>query len=144
MPNKFITNGFSTVLPAGWLDRSLISLVKPSPSSDFATNVVVLRDEVAPELSVEDYAREQLAAIEPQLESFELLDERPAVIQGKPAYQTLQRFMSNGRLLQQAQTYVLSGNTIFAFTCTSLVEDFNQTIPDLREIMDNLSFETES
>ena len=132
------------MLPAGWLDRSLISLVKPSGESDFAANVVVLRDEVAPDRSVADYAREQLTAIRPQLEDFELLDERPATIQGKSAYQTLQRFSSNGKLLQQAQTYILSGNTIFAFTCTALIEEFNQTIPDLREIMDNLSFETES
>ena len=141
MLNKFFANGFSTVLPEGWADRSVLTLVAPEARHGFATNIVVLREELDAAASIEDYARAQTAAVARQVEGFALLDERPATIHGRPAYQTLQRFASNGAALQQAQTYILAGRTVFAFTCTALVEDFDAAIPAFRAVMDNLAFD---
>ncbi len=141
MTNKFIANGFATVLPENWVDRSVLTLVSQEAKSGFATNIVVLRQEVSGATSVEDYAREQLRAVAVNVENFELLDERPATIQGKPAYQTLQRFAANGEILQQAQTFILHKRTIFVFTCTALVREFDAAIPSFRAVMDNLAFD---
>jgi hypothetical protein len=141
MMNKFIANGFSTVLPENWADRSVLTLVSQEAKGGFATNIIVLRQEVSGATSVEDYAREQLNAVAADVENFELLDERPATIQGQPSYQTLQRFTANGKILQQAQTYILHNRTIFAFTCTALVREFDAAIPAFRAVMDNLTFD---
>lgn len=141
MPEKFVANGFSTVLPVGWQDRSVISLVNPATDSGFATNIVVLREQVAPDTSIEDYAREQIAAMQNGLENLQILDERATTVQNLPAYQTLQRVAANKRLLQQAQTYVLSGDTVYAITCTALIEEFDRAIPAFREVVENLDFD---
>jgi hypothetical protein len=141
MTNKFIANGFSTVLPENWADRSVLTLVSQEAKGGFATNIVVLRQEVSGATSVEDYAQGQLNAVAASVENFEILDKRPATIQGNPAYQTLQRFAANGEILQQAQTYILYNRTIFAFTCTSLVREFDAAIPAFRAVMDNLAFD---
>ncbi len=141
MDNKFTANGFSTVLPDGWADRSVITLVAGEQRQGFAANVVILREDVAASASIEDYARDQIAAVSRETADFELLDERPATIDGKPAYQTLQRFSSNGVPLQQAHTYVLRGRTVYAFICTALAQEFDRSIPAFRAVMDNLAFD---
>lgn len=141
MMNKFIANGFSTVLPDGWADRSVLTLVAQDAKDGFASNVVVLRQEVSGATSVEDYAQEQIRAVAASVENFDLLDERPAAIQGKSAYQTLQRFAANGEIVQQAQTFILYNRTIFVFTCTALLREFDAAIPAFRAVMDNLAFE---
>ncbi len=141
MSEKFVANGFSTVLPDGWADRSLISFVKPPGATGFATNIVVLREEVASATNIAAYAQEQLATMRGGMPDLQILDRREATIQNLPAYQTLQRFSANNRALQQAQTYILSGETVFAVTCTALIEEFDDSIPAFREVMDNLNFD---
>lgn len=144
MSKKFVANQFSTVLPDGWADRSVISLVNLKTTSGFAANVVVLREEVAPHTNIEQYAQKQLAEVKAGLPDFQVIDERAATVKDLPAYQALSRFTSNGRMLQQAQTFVLKDAMIFAFTFTTAIEDFNTHIPALREIVDNLVFENDT
>ena len=128
-------------MPENWADRSVVTLVSQEAQSGFATNIVVLRQEVSGATSIEDYAREQLKVVASGFENFELLDQRPATIQGKPAYQTLHRFAANNEILQQAQTFILHNRTIFVFTCTALVREFDAAIPSFRAVMDNLAFD---
>lgn len=141
MSKEFIANGFKTVMPEGWADRSVLTLISNEVAGGFASNIVILREDVSTEISVEDYAREQLYKISNELENFQILDERPSIVQGKPAYQTLFRFTSNFQTLQQAQTFVLNNQTILAFTCTARLEDFDKNIPPFREVLDNLNFD---
>jgi hypothetical protein len=144
MSKKFVANGFATELPENWADRSVITLLSTIAPSGFATNVVVLREEIAAQTSIEEYAKEQIALSKQQVENFRLLDQRPVSIQGKPAYQTLQRFTANQREIQQAQTFILIHQTILAFTFTALLNEFDSSIPAFREIMDNLTFTEEN
>ena len=142
MPEKFIANKFSTVMPAGWGDRSTVSLVNLQPSpSGFAANVVVLREEVAARTSIEDYARRQIEQMSSQISDLQLLDQRPTKINGKPAFEILQRFAANNLQLQQAQTFILHDATVFAVICTAPLTEFDRMIPAFREIMQNLTFD---
>ena len=138
---KFVAHGWTTEMPAGWQDRSMVTLVRPSPDGrSFAPNVVVLRQAVAPRTSIEDFARAQRAAAVAEIPDLQILDERPATVGGAPAYQRLQRFTAQGQQLQQAQTYILRDATVFVVTCTATLAQFNDQIADFRRIVDGFRF----
>lgn len=139
--NRLKANDFETTLPEGWSDRSMISLIRNEVKNGFSSNIVILREELSPNQSIESYAHEQARQIRSQIPDLNIIDERPTTVVGKPAYQFLQRFSSNGMLIQQAQTYILHKKTVFAVTCTALIDDFNEAIPAFREVVENLVFD---
>lgn len=134
---KFIANGFVTELPDGWQDRSMLTLVNATDAGGFAPNIIVMRQSVAPETSIEDYVRQQRLITEAEIPDLEVLDERLAQVGGVPAFQRLQRFVAQGQTLQQAQTYVLGDREIFVLTCTATLEKFNDQIPYFRQVVEN-------
>lgn len=136
---KVTANGWTTELPPGWDDRSMITLVGPVGSSGFAVNIVVTREQVDPDTSVEDYAHEQRAAIQGEVEGYEILDERPTTVGGAPAYQRLQSFQIEGEQLQQVQTFVLGDRVMFVITGTATVADFDDNTPAFRRVVEAFS-----
>jgi hypothetical protein len=134
---KFTANDFTTDLPDNWQDRSMLTLVGPTDGAGFAPNVVIMRQPVSPQTSIEDYARQQRAVTEAEIPDLEVLDERPTTVNNAPAYQRLQRFTAQGRRLQQAQTYVLGHSVIFVITCTALLENFDKQINAFRRVVDH-------
>ncbi|HEY0078955.1 MAG TPA: DcrB-related protein [Pyrinomonadaceae bacterium] len=134
---RLIANGFVADLPEGWEDRSMITLVGRPEGTGFAPNVVVMRQRVAPQTSIEAYAREQRAATEAEIPGLEIIDERTATVGGAPAFQRLQRFSAHGLQLQQAQTYVLGDGLVFVLTCTATLEQFNHHIAHFRQVVDS-------
>lgn len=134
---KFIANGFVTELPDGWQDHSMVTLVNAADAGGFAPNIIVMRQAVAPETSIEDYAHEQRRITEAEIPDLEVLDERVAQVGGAPAFQRLQRFVAQGHALQQAQTYVLGDREIFVLTCTATLEKFDDQIPYFRRVVEN-------
>lgn len=137
---KFLANGFTTELPEGWVDRSMITLVGTvSDATGFASNVVIMRERVGARVSVEDYAAEQRRATEAELPNLEVLDERPTKVNGAAAFQRLQRFNAGGQQLQQAQTYILGKEEVFVITCTMTVAQFDENAAAFRRIVENFS-----
>lgn len=137
---KIIANGFTTIVPDGWDDRTMTTLVGSVGASGFAANIVVTRERVDARMSVEDYAAGQREAMLAEIPELEILDERPTSISGAPAFQRLQRFTIEGEQLQQAQTFVLANGIIFVITMTTTIADFDKQIPALRSVTDNLRF----
>jgi hypothetical protein len=95
-----------------------------------------MRQPVGPRVSIEDYAQEQGQAARAEIPGLEIIDERPARVNGCPAFQRLQRFPAQGRVLQQAQTFVLAKNMVFVITCTATLETFDSNIPTFRRLVD--------
>lgn len=136
---KFVANGWTTELPPGWDDRSVITLVGPTDASGFAVNVVVTREQVGYATSVEDYAYEQSAAMYGEVEGYEVLDERSTTVDGAPAVQRLHRFDIEGAELQQVQTFVLGDGVVFVITGTATVADFDHNIEAFRGVVEAFS-----
>jgi len=134
---RVIGNGFVTEVAAGWEDRSLITLVGPTSATGFAANIVVMREQVGPRRSIEDYAGRQRRAMEAQIDGLEVLDERPTRINGAAAFQRLQRFSTQGQRVQQAQTFILADGIVFAVTCTASLDDFNKHLDCFRRAVDS-------
>lgn len=137
---KFTANEWKSVLPGGWADRSMITLVGATGASGIAANIVVTREEIDRFVSIEDYAETQKRAMRAEIERLEILDERPTTLNGAPAFQRLQRFQIEDLIVQQAQTFVMSENAVFVITGTASVEDFDGIIDAIRAFTENFRF----
>lgn len=133
---KFIANGWTSEIPSGWGDRSVITLVGPIDASSFAANIVVTREWVGNETSVEDYAYEQSAVMQGEVEGYEILDEGSTTVNGAPAFQRLQRFEIEAAELQQVQTFVLGDGVVFVITGTTTVAHFDANIQAFRSVVE--------
>lgn len=133
MSNEFKANGWSSVLPSGWRDGSMITLVGPTGPSGFAANIVVTRDPRNVSGSIEEFAEAQKQAMLAEVGSVEILDERPLSLNGSPAYQRLHRFGVQGLAIQQVQTFILSEDVFFVITGTAAIDEFNDMIGAVRE-----------
>lgn len=134
---NFIANDWKSILPAGWSDRSMITLVGTTGASGVAANIVVTRQEIDLRTSIEDFAESQKQMMMQEIEAVEILDERPTTVNGAPAFQRLQRFVANDFRVQQAQTFILGANSVFVVTGTAALEDFNAVAGAIREFTEN-------
>jgi len=134
---KFIANGWTADLPGGWEDRSMITLAGETDASGFASNIVVTRQTVDSETSLEDYALIQAEMMRNEVGNLQILDERTIEMNGVQVLQRLQRFsVGEGQIIQQVQTYFLHGKVIFAITGTATLESFDRSIPAFKEFVE--------
>jgi hypothetical protein len=134
---RVIANGVQAELPEGWEDRTMVTLVGPRGARGFAANIVITREPIGGAAGVADYARRQLAAMKAELPRLEVLDEREVAHRGAPAFARLQRFEAGDDVVQQAQTFVLSGATVYVITCSAQRDDFDAHIPAFRQITES-------
>lgn len=139
MAEAFTANGWSSVLPDGWRDGSMITLVGPTGPSGFAANIVVTRDPRNGAGSVEEFADEQKQAMQVEVGPVEILDERPLQLNGSSAFQRLHRFSIEGLAIQQVQTFLSSNDAFFVITGTASVDEFNDMIASVREFTENFT-----
>ena len=134
---NFTANDWTSVLPAGWNDRSMITLIGATGATGIAANIVVTKEETGGHVSIESYAEAQKRAMTAEIPQLQILDERPATVNAAPAFQRLQRFQIENVIIQQAQTFILSENAVYAITGTAAIEDFNEIIDALRQFTEN-------
>lgn len=135
---NFTANGWNSILPAGWSDRSMITLIGGTGASGVAANIVVTREETnASPVSIEDYAEMQKQAMTAEIPHLQILDERPTTVNNAPAFQRLQRFEIENTVIQQAQTFILAKDAVYVITGTAAIEDFNGIIAAVREFTEN-------
>lgn len=130
-------NNFTVELPDEWEDRTMVTLVAPFQPGGFASNVVITQHFIGSNESVEGFAEEQTRLLQQSLPQYQVLDRRSTEINGLPAVQQLHQFQTESGILQQAQTFVLAENVVYALTCTAQVTDFNAFIPAFRQIVEN-------
>ncbi len=70
-------------------------------------------------------------------EEWTLLTKLNTTMNNAPAFQRLQRFQIEDLYVQQAQTFILGGGSVFVITGTAAVEDFNEIIGAIREFTEN-------
>ena len=138
---KFTAHGWTSSVPDGWEDRSMITLVNSADAEEgFATNIVVTKQQT--ETDVKEFAILQSALMRQELESggaaLQILDERTIEIGGVPSYQRLQRFdAGGGQIIQQVQTFFQSQNEIYVITGTATLKKFDLAIPAFKEFVES-------
>ncbi len=132
---RYQANNFTIETPDDWQDRSIISFVAKVAPNEFAPNVVITREPIDPDASVEDYASRQFAVTQAEVEGLQIIEQNNLTVGGRPAVQIIQKIAAHGLNLRQLQTFILADNEIFIVTCTSTGASFDQHLPRFRNII---------
>lgn len=138
---SFTANGWTSEMPAGWEDRSTITIIGETDESGFASNIVVTRQNFDSSMTLAEYAKEQAELMGSEVDVLQILDEREIEINDTPAFQRLQRFSVQHKIIQQVQTFFQRQETIFAVTGSASVESFDKAIPAFKIFVENFKFD---
>ena len=133
------TGNFSLEVPDDWQDRSIISFVATVAPNEFAPNVVVTKETVDAEMSVEDYAHRQFSITQAEVEGLSVVEQTNISINGRPAVQIIQKISAHNLKLQQLQTFILTNSEIFIVTCTATTSSFAQHLPRFEKISQSIN-----
>jgi hypothetical protein len=133
--------GATVDLPAGWTDRTMMTLIGPKGATGFLANVVVTHETLGNAKTLAEYVALQATAMKAELPGLAVLDERTLPFHGMSAFQRMHRFNAAPNVIQQLQTYVLERGFVFVITCSAQVQDFDGLLPAFREVIN--SFEVD-
>lgn len=131
---------FTIETPDDWEDRSIVSFAAPTLPGEFAPNLVVTREVVDLETSIEEYAYRQFDIAHQEVAGLQIISRENTTLGGRPAVEIVQRLSSHGLNLQQIQMFILLRCEICVITCTATVGSFNQHLPRFRKLFDSFSF----
>ncbi len=135
---QYTAANFNLDIPDDWQDRSIISFVAAVSPNEFAPNVVITKEFVDSETSVEDYANKQFAVTQSEVEGLKIVEQQNITINGQPAVQIVQKIAAHGLNLQQLQTFVLADEEIFIVTCTATAAAFGQHLARFQKIVQSM------
>lgn len=140
MTKPVIFNDLVTLqLPGAWEDRSIYTFVAPevhaasalptmAKTQGFRPNVVITREPKGKTQRVDAYAKEQLSISQKQLPQLKVLEDKEHPLGGQTAVSRVFTFVAPPQnvVVQQLQTFVLTGDWIYTFTFSSLPDGFNE------------------
>lgn len=128
------SNTFTVDIPDDWQDRSIISFSATVSPNEFAPNVVITREIIDSETSIEDYTSNQFNITQAEVQGLKIIDQQNTTINGNPAVQVIQSISAHGLNLQQLQTFILGNDEIYIVTCTAMATSFEQHLPRFQKI----------
>lgn len=134
---RYQANDFTIETPDEWEDRSIITFAAPSLIGEFAANLVITRELVDTETSIEEYAYRQFDIAQQEVAGLQIVTHENTNVGGRPAVEILQRLSAHGLNLQQLQTFILLNGEICIITCTATIGNFNQFLPRFRKVLDS-------
>ena len=134
---QFIHNDFSIGLPDRWIDTSIIALAGP-PDRGYSPSITVTREKLEFQLTVREYASNQLASLEAELEEndYELIEEGTITLNNTNTIARIHTFDVNDDIkAKQMQIYFVKGSEAMTITCTSTQEGFDDHKPYFMEAL---------
>lgn len=131
---QYQSNNFALDVPDDWQDRSIISFTATVSPNEFAPNVVITREIIDAETSVEDYTHQQFNITQAEVQGLKIVDQQNITIGGRAAVQIVQKISAHGLNLQQLQTFILGNEEIYIITCTATAASFEQHLPRFQKI----------
>jgi hypothetical protein len=140
--SRYESRDVSFDVPRHWDDRTLVAFAAPAkPGQATAPNVVLTRDTLGPEETIQSYADKQLAELSKRLEGFGLDERKELTFGGQPGVEL--RFSwqgSAGKLEQRLAMAVGKRRTVFCFNATMAKADADQMNPLFDRIMSTIRF----
>lgn len=131
---QYQSNKFALEIPDDWQDRSIVSFSAAVAPHEFAPNVVITREIIDAETSLEDYTQRQFAVTQAEVQGLQIVDRRQTTLGGRAAVQVVQKISAHGLVLRQLQTFILGDEEIYIVTCTATESSFEQYLPRFQKI----------
>lgn len=124
--------------PAGWIDRSTVTLIAP-PEDGFSANVVIGRDPFGLDVELDQYVDDQIAVFKKQSSGYKLKSKTPTELSGQAAIRLEHSFLlQSGVPLLQVQVYTVGPDGVITVALTDLAERFEAQRSTFDDVLESI------
>jgi hypothetical protein len=135
------TDAFQLPLPAGWSDRTAVTIAAPAAPDGSVPNLVITREALCDGMGLAGYADGHAHLMRDQVDSFELLSNGWEELGGERALVRIVRFqLADSASLVQLQAFLVRDGLGYAICGTATEAAFPAAEPSFREVLDGLRF----
>ena len=135
------TDAYQLPLPAGWSDRTAVTIVAPAAADGSVPNLVITREALCDGMGLAGYADGHANLMRDQVDGFELLSNGWEELDGQRALVRIVRFqVADTAPLVQLQVFLVRDGLGYAVCGTASETAFADAEPAFREVLDGLRF----
>jgi hypothetical protein len=137
------TDAYQLPLPAGWSDRTAVTIAAPAAADGSVPNLVITREALCDGMGIAGFADGHANLMRDQVESFELLSNGWETLDGQRALVRMVRFqVGDSPALVQLQAFIVHDGLGYALCGTATEQAFPGAEQAFREALDGLRFST--
>jgi hypothetical protein len=135
------TDAYQLPLPAGWSDRTAVTIVAPAAPDGSVPNLVITREALCDNMGLGGFADGHLNLMSDQVDSLELLSNGWETLDGERTLVRIVRFqIADSVPLVQLQAFLVRDGLGYAICGTATEAAFPEAEPAFREALDGLRF----
>jgi hypothetical protein len=135
------TDAYQLPLPAGWSDRTAVTLVAPAAPDGSVPNLVITREALCNGMGLAGYADGHGNLMRDQVDSYELLSNGWEELDGQRALVRIVRFrVAESGPLVQMQVFLVREGLGYSICGTATEAAFADAEPAFREVLGGLRF----
>jgi hypothetical protein len=134
------TDAYQLPLPAGWSDRTAVTLAAPAAADGSVPNLVITREALCQGMGLAGFADGHANLMRDQVGSYELLSNGWETLDGERALVRMVRFEVGDSALVQLQAFFVRDGLGYAICGTATEQSFPEAEPAFREALDGLRF----
>jgi hypothetical protein len=136
------TDAYQLPLPAGWSDRTAVTLVAPAAPDGSVPNLVITREALCDNMGLGGFAEGHLNLMSDQVDALELLSNGWETLDGERTLVRIVRFqIADSVPLVQLQAFLVRDGLGYAISGTATEAAFPEAEPSFREALDGLRFD---
>jgi hypothetical protein len=135
------TDAYQLPLPAGWSDRTAVTIAAPAASDGSVPNLVITREALCGGMGLAGFADGHANLMRDQVDTYELLSNGWEALDGERALVRTVRFqLADAAPLIQLQAFFVRDGLGYAICGTATEEVFAEFEPAFRGVLDGLRF----
>jgi hypothetical protein len=135
------TDAYQLPLPAGWSDRTAVTLAAPAAADGSVPNVVITREALCEGMGLAGFADGNAYLMRDQVDEFELLSNGWETLDGERALVRMIRFqVADSVPLMQLQAFLVRDGLGYVISCTATEAAFPEAEPAFRSALEGLRF----
>ena len=135
------TDAYQLPLPAGWSDRTAVTIVAPAAPDGSVPNLVITREALCHGMGLAGFADGHANLMRDQVDAYELLSNGWEALDGERALVRTVRFqVADSTPLMQLQAFLVRGGLGYAICGTATEAAFAEAEPAFRAMLDGLRF----
>lgn len=135
------TDAYQLPLPAGWSDRTAVTLAAPAAADGSVPNLVITREALCAGMGLAGFADGHANLMRDQVDAFELLSNGWETIDGERTLVRMVRFrVADSSALVQLQAFLVRDGLGYVICGTATEQAYPEAEPAFRAVLDGLRF----
>ena len=137
--------GYTIFYPATWERRMVNSVMvslapQEGPADTFRENVNVVMENLPAPMTPQQYAMAALNHLQRNMQGYQLMEQGPTTLNGRPGYYIVYRHVMMGRQIQVLAFLTTLGNRAYVITCSADPSQFARYRPFFTQIANTIRF----